>query len=381
MSGAGGPERGPDRSQDRSLWDGPWQQPLHGLGRRQTLLMALPFALGACGVWVFLHFGLPLPWFLGSMAAVMAAMFLHVPIERAGVIALPLRTLIGFTVGTSFTPTLIERFGGMIGSLLVMVPLTVAIVVLGMWFFQRFAGFDRPTAFFAAVPGGLNDMVLMAGDAGAKERSVTLAHVARIFIVISTLPFFIQYVLGYQIARGSVTRLRLAQLTPHDAVTIVAIAAGGFLLARRFKIAGAPVIGPMVLSALAHITGLTQAKMPLEVMNVAQLGLGVLLGCRFKGITLKELTTTVAVSAVFTFAILLLSAGVAGVVHEVLGIPMLSVLLAYTPGGQTELLLIALVLGLDAPYVALHHLMRLFTVIIGAQMIFRRSGWLSKNPS
>jgi uncharacterized protein len=361
--------------QDRSLWDGPWQQPLHGLGRRQTLLMVLPFVLGACGVWLFLRLGLPLPWFLGSMAAVMVATFVRIPIERAGVIALPLRTLIGFTVGTSFTPALLDRVGGMTASLLVMIPLTYAIVHVGMWFFQRYAGFDRPTSFFAAVPGGLNDMVLMAGDAGAQERSVTLAHVTRIFIVICTLPFFIQYGLGYEIARGSATRMRLAQLMPADAVTILVVAAGGYLLARRLKIAGAPVIGPMILSALAHITGLTSAKMPVEIMNIAQLGLGVLLGARFKGITVKELTTTVAVSAVFTVVILLLSAAVAGIAHKTLGIPMLSVLLAYAPGGQTELLLIALVLGLDAPYIALHHLMRLFTVIIGAQIVFRRSDW------
>lgn len=342
---------------------------------RLLLPMALPFMLGACGVWVFLSLGLPLPWFLGAMAAVMLAAFLRVPIARAGFIALPLRTLIGFTVGTSFTPALIERVGGMAGSLLVMVPLTFVIVYAGMWFFQRFAGFDRPTSFFAAVPGGLNDMVLMAGDAGAKERSVTLAHVTRIFVVISTLPFFIQYGLGYQIARGAVSRLRLAELTLPDALTIAGIAAGGYVLARSLRIAGAPVIGPMILSALAHVTGLTQAKMPVEVMNVAQLGLGVLLGCRFQGITIKELTTTVAASAVFSALILILSAAVAALVHTLLGIPMLSVLLAYAPGGQTELLLIALVLGLDAPYVALHHLMRLFTVIIGAQIVFRRSGW------
>ena len=124
---------------------------------------------------------------------------------------------------------------------------------------------------------------------------------------------------------------------------------------------------------------LTQAKMPVEIMNLAQLGLGVLLGARFKGITIKELTTTVAASALFSTIILMLSAAVAVLVHWSLGITMLSVLLAYAPGGQTELLLIALVLGLDAPYVALHHLMRLFVVIIGAQIVFRRSHW-TKGP-
>jgi uncharacterized membrane protein AbrB (regulator of aidB expression) len=53
------------------------------------------------------------------------------------------------------------------------------------------------------------------------------------------------------------------------------------------------------------------------------------------------------------------------------GFDPVSVLLAFAPGGQTELNLLAFVLGLDVAYVALHHLTRLAVVILGAQMIFR----------
>ena len=51
-------------------------------------------------------------------------------------------------------------------------------------------------------------------------------------------------------------------------------------------------------------------------------------------------------------------------------------LLAFAPGGQTELNLLAFVLGLDVAYVALHHLMRLGIVIFGAQIVFKsQKGW------
>lgn len=52
------------------------------------------------------------------------------------------------------------------------------------------------------------------------------------------------------------------------------------------------------------------------------------------------------------------------------GFDSTSVLLAFAPGGQAELNLLAYILGLDVAYTALHHLVRLAVVIFGAQLVF-----------
>jgi uncharacterized membrane protein AbrB (regulator of aidB expression) len=63
-------------------------------------------------------------------------------------------------------------------------------------------------------------------------------------------------------------------------------------------------------------------------------------------------------------------------VSRVTGFDPVSVLLGFAPGGQTELNLLAFILGLDVAYVALHHLVRLGIVIIGAQIVFKtRKDW------
>ncbi|HRD74564.1 MAG TPA: AbrB family transcriptional regulator [Hyphomicrobiaceae bacterium] len=75
-------------------------------------------------------------------------------------------------------------------------------------------------------------------------------------------------------------------------------------------------------------------------------------------------------------ALLVLTAGVVILVARLTGFDQVSVLLAFAPGGQTELNLLTYVLGLDVAYVALHHLARLAIVILGAQMVFRaQSDW------
>lgn len=335
--------------------------------------MALAFLIGALGTIIFRRLGLPLPWFLGSMTAVLLAAVWGVPVQRAAFLSAPMRAILGVAVGVSFTPALLGRVGSMLASLALLVPLTFLIVFFGTKFFRRFAGFDHPTAFFAAVPGGVTDMVTLAGDAGADERAVTLVQVTRIIVVIFALPFFIQYVLGLEISRGQVSRVQLHQIALRDGLVDIALALGGWWIAHRFKVFGAPLIGPMLASGLAHAAGLTQAAVPLEVMNMAQLTLGVLLGCQFKGLTLREFNKIVLTAGVYAVMILAVSASAAYLAHWLIGVDMLAVLLAYAPGGQTELLLIALVLGLDAPFVALHHLLRLAAVIIGAQIVFKRN--------
>ena len=59
-------------------------------------------------------------------------------------------------------------------------------------------GLDRPTAF-VGMPGGLIQMVTLGKDFGGDERMIALAHAARIFFVVLSLPFLLQLALGQPI--------------------------------------------------------------------------------------------------------------------------------------------------------------------------------------
>ena len=48
------------------------------------------------------------------------------------------------------------------------------------------------------------------------------------------------------------------------------------------------------------------------------------------------------------------------------------ILLAFGPGGQTEINLIALLVGANLPYITLHHIVRLFLVMNIAPIIAKR---------
>jgi uncharacterized membrane protein AbrB (regulator of aidB expression) len=66
-----------------------------------------------------------------------------------------------------------------------------------------------------------------------------------------------------------------------------------------------------------------------------------------------------------------LSVGFAEAAHLLAGAPLDDALLAFAPGGQGEMVVLALVSGADMAYVVTHHLVRLLVVILGAPLLAR----------
>ncbi|MEL7337904.1 MAG: AbrB family transcriptional regulator, partial [Planctomycetota bacterium] len=54
--------------------------------------------------------------------------------------------------------------------------------------------------------------------------------------------------------------------------------------------------------------------------------------------------------------------------------PPLEALLAFAPGGQAEMTIMALIAGADVAFVITHHLLRIVTVIVGAPIAARVFG-------
>lgn len=341
-----------------------------GLTPASAPRVLLCFAVAVLGAVIFLYLNLPLPWFLGPLTFCIIASAAGAPMERPGFLSIPMRAVLGIAIGSAFTPALFAKTGAMVTSLLLLVPFMVAIIIVGTWFFQRFAGCDRPTAFFCAVPGGLTDMVSMAADAGANPRTVTLIQATRIVLLVFLVPIWLQFAGGHKIAGLVPQGLKLSQTLLVDAVVLVAIGWIGWKAASRIGLAGAPLVGPMILSGVLHAIGWTSAKIPVEVLITAQVAVGAMLGAQFRGLTMYEFRTTMTWGIAFTLLLLVFSAIVTLLVSWLTGFDSTTVLLAYAPGGQSELNLLAYLLGLDAAFTALHHLVRLAIVIFGAQMVF-----------
>ena len=145
----------------------------------------------------------------------------------------------------------------------------------------------------------------------------------------------------------------------------------GAFIAKLLRLPAWQMFGSMTASALIHAGGMTDAKPPIELVAFAQAVIGSGAGARFAGVKPRELLKPMVLGAIATVGLLVLAAGAAYVVAVALDLDFRAVHLSYSPGGFAEMSLIALTLGIEAPFVAVHHMGRIFMVVMMAGVVGR----------
>jgi membrane AbrB-like protein len=151
--------------------------------------------------------------------------------------------------------------------------------------------------------------------------------------------------------------------------------------ARRLRMPAPWILGPMFLSALVHLTGLTASKPPAVVIIVAMVVMGASIGSRFRSVPFGLLVRTLVVSLGMSLILLAIAAVSAALLHAVTGLPFSSLLLAYAPGGFAEMSMISLAMGLDPAFVSSHHMARVILIVALVPIAFRLMGRWAPLPS
>lgn len=330
------------------------------------ILLAL--GLGATGGCLFFVLGLPLPWMLGAMFGTLIAAVGGLPVRAPARIRPAVVAVIGVMLGARFTPAVLDQaqvWAGTLALLLLFVIVSAAVVVP----FYRFAGrFDWVTAYFAGMPGGLAEMIEIGEARGADVRQVILAHGLRIVVTIAMVALWFRVIEGHAVGR-SITADG-PPLGLRDAGLLLASAVLGSLAGRRLRLPAPTFLGPMILSGALHMAGLADGAPPGALVSAAQVILGTVIGCRFRGIRPAELLRAAVLSLLATGLSLLLALGFGLLMQHHAGIDLDQALLALAPGGLTEMGLVALAIQADVAFVALHHAVRILFVILLAPFAF-----------
>lgn len=327
-------------------------------------------AIGTAGGALFSYWGMPLAWMMGAMAATtvvaLAGARLEAPMGLRGFMV----AVIGIMLGAAFTPETVSRAGQWLPSLagVLLYAATVGVIVFTV--LRRLPGYGPISAYFSATPGGLTEMTIVGGAMGGDERVISLIHSVRILVVILVIPFWFRLVHGY-VPSGTALLGAAADIAPGDAAILAACAVGGYFAAKRLRVPAAALSGPLLLSALVHVAGITQAKPPAEIVALAQVIIGTAVGCRFSGLALSRVAGTLAIGVATTLAMLAIGFAFAFVLEKTTGLPFAALVLAFSPGGLAEMGLISLSMGIDIAFVSTHHLGRIFVVIFVAPLVFR----------
>jgi membrane AbrB-like protein len=327
---------------------------------------ALTVAVSGLGVAVFAGLGLPLPFLFGPLFACLLAALSGARLQSMGQLGIAFRTILGVAVGASLTPEIFGRLPQLAGSV-ALIPLYIAaIAAVGVPFFVRVCGFDRVTAYYAAMPGGLQDMVIFGAEAGGDVRALSLIQVTRVLILVTLAPILMAW--AFEASLDGPLGEPFTAVPPQDLALMVAAALIGWKGGERIGLFGASILGPLIVTGALSLTGVITHRPPAEAIKAAQVFIGMTIGVYYVGITLAELRRDVLAGIGFMVLLSVLTVIWAEVVWLLGLAPQLEAFLAFAPGGQAEMTILAIVAGADLGFVIVHHLVRIVLVITCAPL-------------
>lgn len=321
-------------------------------------------ALGSVGA---RQIGLPLPNLLGPLIICAAA-------TLAGLTLTPLpgaremgQIVVGLAIGLRLLPEVLQTIIGLLPAMLLGTFGVVIVTTATGLLLRRLTGIDRTTAYFATTPVGLAEMAALAHARGGAADITSLVHTIRVSAIVTAVPLLVTW-LGEDGGVAPHQSTHRGQLI--DLLALIALAGGAAFILKRWHVPNVWLLAPITVAGVAAATGLTSVAMPSAWLVVAQLVIGIWLGCRFRRVMLIKLPRLTLAAAFITLLLLIAAAIGAAVLAITTNIPYATGFLSLAPGGVTEIVLTASILHLDVPIITAFHVTRILLLTSFSLLLF-----------
>lgn len=330
--------------------------------------VALALVVAGLGAGLLHLVSFPAASLSGAAIAVAAAAVAGLPVALPRLFRQASYVVLGAGMGAAVTPDAFDSLARWPLALVFLFASLFAVTAASVLVLRRFGGFDTPTAFCAAIPGALSQVMATAIDAGVDVPRVALAQSLRLLVLVALLPAIATLLGGAQPAGEN-------DLPPvaGAGATVLMLGAGTLagVLAMRLRVPAGLLLGAFATSAVLHGSGVLVSRLPALVMEPAFLLLGAAIGAAFAGSDRKTLLHTLRTSAAALAAALAIAVAAALSYAGLFGAPFGEVMLAFAPGGIEAMITLAFLLGYDVPFVAALHVIRLVFLLVALPLMLR----------
>lgn len=282
------------------------------------------------------------------------------------------QAVVGCLVAHSITPEITRTIVDDAALICAAVCITVfAGAILGI-ILTRLQILPGATAAWGSAPGGAAAMVAMSEAYGSDPRLVAFMQYVRVAAVVLTA----SVVARFFVDGSALPAVAAAEPVPVLSVlATLGIAALGAGFAMLLRIPAAALVGPMLLGAALHATGIASVFVPGALLGAAYAGIGWYVGLRFNRETLRVVRHALPGILVATVAIIVLCGSWAWGLTFLLPIDFLTAFLATSPGGLDSVAIIAVGSKADVSFVLGVQTLRLFTVLLTGPILAR---WIAR---
>ena len=319
--------------------------------------------------------GLPAGLVMGSMLAVALAALIGRPMTVMLPIARASFVLVGVLLGAVVTPEMIKGIADWPASVALLVVSTLVMFLATACYLRFVHGWEPLSALLGASPGSMAQVMALSAEFNADLRGIAVVQVMRVLLIVIGLPA------GLALAGSTVDPMppSAAPTSFGELSVLLVVSAATAAILQRMRFPGGLIFGALVASAVLHGTGLLAVKLPWWLGSAAVVTLGAVAGSRFANTSPRMLLGYLG-AALGSFAVAsIVAAGFALIVVALLPFRFADVAVAFAPGAQDTMMLLALALHLDPIYVGAHHLARFLVVSFTVAFAARRMGRPPKN--
>ncbi len=332
----------------------------------ETLLIA---SLGGVA---FTLIGFPAGLISGSLLGVAAAALLGRPLMVPRQFSRVISVLVGISLGAVVTPETLKGLAAFPVSIAVLAVATICMTLATTSYLRFVHQWDWQTALFGASPGALAQVMVLAADYGADMRKIAIVQVMRVVVLTIGLPSGLAY-FGLTATGAFLPRSSAGIASFTELAILIAVSTVTALVLMRLRLPGGLMFGAMLGSGVLHGAGFIDAVLPWWVAAAAVIGIGAVTGSRFANTDpLTLLRYLGAALGSFAVAISVASAFVL-LLTTMLPVRIADVVVAFSPGAQDTMMVLALALHLDPIFVGAHHLSRYILVSLSIPLLAR---WL-----
>ena len=332
-----------------------------------------------CGLtlnWLGFPAGLVTGSLLGVATAALFGRPVHIPVPLARVISV----IVGISLGAVVSPETLKGLAAFPLSVLVLAISTVVMITATSSYLRFVHGWDAQSALFGASPGALAQVMTLASEYKADLRAIAIVQTMRVVALTLGIPAALSY-FGLTLASGGLMARFVAAGPPSigELVILVVASTATAWLVFRFRLPGGLMFGAMLASAILHGGGFIHSILPWWVAYAAVIGIGSVTGSRFANTDPMTLLRFLgAALGSFTVAMAVASLSV-GVLYLLMSVRPADAVLAFAPGAQDTMMVLALALHLDPVFVGALQLSRFLLVSLLVPFLAHRIRKLPKD--
>jgi membrane AbrB-like protein len=322
----------------------------------ETLVVAA--AGGILLTWLGFPAGLVTGSLLGVATAALVGRPVTVPLPLSRVISV----LVGISLGAVVSPETLKGLALFPLSVAVLAVSTVCMIMATSAYLRYVHGWDPLSALFGASPGALAQVMALSAEYKADMRAIAIVQTMRVVALTVGIPTGLSW-FGFTAPGGIMARLGTAQPQSLVELAILVVAStASALVVWRLRLPGGLIFGAMLASAILHGGGYVSAVLPWWVASAAVIGIGAVTGSRFANTSpLTLLRFLAAAVGSFTVAITIATLSVLALT-TLMSVRVGDAVVAFSPGAQDTMMVLALSLHLDPVFVGALQISRFLLV-------------------